>query len=721
MFKLFFTFIFLLNMPLVFGKSDSPPNADEAVQATEDAVDEMVGNTTINHFHAGTGAGQQIASAGCDPVSFLSEKVEKTNAICRLTIVEPAEDEPEKQHYIFQADVLKKELEVYVGTLCTNLTDQQKELALSIDLNAYSYICENKSLAANKKAQEEFDIRKKTELEETNCQSSSNCISMKDLINISNSDINYGSKVFDQCEKLFKISAPGKISSITFNEQVKRIAGTSPAGDYIQFLNGKKKNLATSQQRQAIVKSVYEAVAPCAGLKELFTKYQDYSNETPQTPSRTMYGSVCRGYGSVTRDYNECVSLTQLVDNFALGKQGLNMFQQVDQQYNQLDIQADLTESVALGNSTTNSQEAMKRSIDKQTQHQLQNAAVSAAEFGTLISRVKTYPSIFDARTFCKEQSQSKELAEIIATKFQIADVIDLGVGNSSATPCEIALSRYGGVIFANAGILNQLKGRMYQSGMETAMAGLQAALSNKFSNDLGDNIDALNQRREDELANGGFDPNLLMNQCQVNPNLPACASGGLPPGVGFNPNTTTNTVPSITNPNNPDDEFDDVPIGDTGDGALAGEAILEFEDELNGSVRGQLASGARPGLGGTGSGEGGGAGGGAGGGGAASGGVSAKDFEQQSGSAPSRISDVGGSGGGGSGGALFRSRGGSSNKDLANVFKKKNSIRNGIMNFNGRNPASVGGASGNLFQRISKQYSSALKNNRLHNYEQVK
>ena len=282
-----------------------------------------------------------------------------------------------------------------------------------------------------------------------------------------------------------------------------------------------------------------------------------------------------------------------------------------------------------------------------------------------------------------------------------------------------IALQAFGDHMFQNERVLVAAKNQLFNSIKDSALLSAQTALSNMQGDSIRENIEALKKRKDEELGKGGFDPDLLVNECVVNPQLPACRPK-VPPlgyvggGFKFEGPGNSGTLTSPSDDDYPFAPYDELDIGGAGPLANIPESL---KNELDTSI--PTPSGSRLGFGGPGGGGGGGPSGGAPGGGG-QGGVTSKDFEKRGGGRSSRIRDVKAMGNIGPGGRLFGGGRLQQKKsgDLASLFKKntKDKIKNAIINY--RMPVSVTDKNSNIFQRISFRYDQVEGDKRLLEYE---
>ena len=463
----------------------------------------------------------------------------------------------------------------------------------------------------------------------------------------------------------------------------------------------------------------FDCAKKALGLRIIYDKLSKASEVETDDDSK------CDSHGSITKDYEDCKELWSLAKNFYYGRQTMGVTQGVDQQKKHAELQSQVFQDHQLKASGTTELQALKGSIDKNTQHQYQKATLSAAEAAALKAKINAFPTRQKAKDFCIDDDNDDAI---------IGAVKELGGGsfsrwtppasNPEDTPCALALQQWP-QLFANEDVLNEVKGMMFQAGVRAATELGQAKLMEGQARDVQENIEALKKRDEDDKASGGFDPDMLVDTCVVNPHLPICQQqvgqerGALAHGFNFQGSQGS---ASLTRADKGQGAFKRVApdrgLNLGGSGPLP--RTNELEEKLGRSVRGQSPGGGkRPSLaGGSGGGGGGGGGVGSGGGGSSSGGVSPRDFKGRSrGRSPNGNVY---SSAGVRRGRLFaggsKAKASKKNSKLADLFNKKKKIRDSILNY--RLPASVTGKDGNIFQRISARYDQVESAKRLLEYE---
>lgn len=273
----------------------------------------------------------------------------------------------------------------------------------------------------------------------------------------------------------------------------------------------------------------------------------------------------------------------------------------------------------------------------------------------------------------------------------------------------------------------DKMKGAVAAAGAEAVGHGIRAALFHKQGKQLKDAIDDINQFNPEDVANP--DDELLISQCEVEPNRPECAGLGTTArrGLnGFDISVGGNGQNQIIG--NPTEGADLDTSGNGGNlagrgnanksglsiggsGGLSGGKGNGFEGGVRGAARVSTGAPIR-------------GGGGGGGGGGASAPSNPGGRGGPSGPSATRGADSSKLGyGAGTSRLKYRgaSLGGISNrkKTKGNPFKK---LFGKSKELSFRNPASIGKKGSNLFQSISNRYGKVSKDkDRLLQYEKVK
>ena len=491
-----------------------------------------------------------------------------------------------------------------------------------------------------------------------------------------------------------------------------------------------------------VLPKLYKYYKICEGLSLIKDEDLEFAEEDEEIPSRTNPYLVCKNKRKEALDYQACKGLVSLMDGFTYANISAQKIQEIDQSRSYEKIRAETWKKTQMGDNTNTQLGALEASVRKQSQHLSQKATLKSGEALALKFKIRSFPTKQKVLKLCPHSDRDEHeyagsfksnLKRVLLNQPKIKDDDDETIKNDlkdkideyhqltpDENPCEMSVKQFP-KMFQNTTVLIAAKEQFFNSLKDTALHTFQKLLSDRQANRISKNIEALNNRKEQALKEEGFDPDLLVNECVVNPLIPACRSRDDPmgfPGGGFyfgGPGNSGTLTPRSQEkiPFLPEDDLEinvaDIPIPRPTKGP---------KSTLSDSVRGQVPQGSRPGFGRAG---GGGSGGGPGGGGGASGssgGVSGKDFKKKGGRRSGRVSDVKGNFKGG--GRLFgtgNSRKKKSN-DLASLFKKgtKDKIHNAILNY--RLPASVKGKEDHLFKRISLRYDKIKGHKRLIEYE---
>ncbi len=527
------------------------------------------------------------------------------------------------------------------------------------------------------------------------------------------------------------------------------------------------------QANKAILNKLISSIRGCAGIKNLNEEFTDVSDTTPPYTNNYAMGQYCRGDGPITKDYNACKKVVDALQTLTVARVGFQAFQQVQGQVQNADIQATAAEQQAEGQSVTTGLNALERNAQLQGSQALQQAAANGAEMAYLWTLINNFP-ISDKFTCDNNASKGllgKPKAEFVnhlLSKISIQgslpqhpdpDIVlpdnhsssphhppdNLPMSLKSAfysiagnfegrdTYCEqwrqentfSVLRR----AFMNQNIVSFARSRMMMAGIGAGLNGLQAFLANRRANTIRDAINDLEAREEEFQP--GFDENLLINKCAVDPTLEGCdpdrpnfnapmgfTMGGNPLGGGGGSGGGVVQGAFQAAEIDPFDSASSDPSQDLTDeeeAVLAG-GLAEVADDTSGSLAGQFASGNATGIN---AGSGGGGGGG-GGGASASGGQGGENPQNYANNKPSSSGGRGEGAGGtySASGGWTGSRGGKGAANVKNPFiKGRNpaSTKDRILNFKNF-PSFNGGRT--IFDRISNAYQGAAKSNRLEEYE---
>ncbi|MCY4643315.1 MAG: hypothetical protein OXB88_01725 [Bacteriovoracales bacterium] len=489
----------------------------------------------------------------------------------------------------------------------------------------------------------------------------------------------------------------------------------------------------TSGVHQSKLQDLYDNVLGCAktawGFKLINEHFDKTKNNTPKISSKIFPQMVCRGSGAITKDYVACKKVLHTLDSYSFAEQGLQTYQQGDQAVHHAKVQSEIVKNFHGGDNLQPYLGAQAKTIDKRKEQEMQKGALTSAQLAQLVAKIRSFPTSEKALALCDNDTSNKQYWIEVNKKFETVapDIVRSPVSDRENSPCRAALySERGKHLFRNEGILQDAKAKRNESVMKLGQSAVQSHLLGEHADDIRKRIAELKKRREDALKGDGFDEDLLVDQCQLNPHLEACrGKDGSPGPFGFTPggyvfggggNPGSLTPKGGENPFKPENPSGHLPSEDI----IIPEGLSELEERLGGGVEGR-PSGQRAKLSGASGGGGGGAPPGGGGGGGGQGGVSAADFEKKGGGPGFNGSrDV--IGPGYRGGALFgRGRGSGKGKGGSNLSsllgkKSKNKDRNSMLSY--RLPASVSQRGTNIFKRISARYDKVEKSKRLLEYE---
>jgi uncharacterized membrane protein YgcG len=375
--------------------------------------------------------------------------------------------------------------------------------------------------------------------------------------------------------------------------------------------------------------------------------------------------------------------------------------------------QADAAKS---GNTATSSLEALKTSVKSQQDIMTQRAVLDTAKLAALATYYSEMPTKDDLSGHCNSYTPPEGLAD---------------VNSDPKAACKDVANRasvFG--ILMNQQVKEKMKAKLVKAGIDVASDAAMAALMAKRAGDIGDAIAKVDAFKPiDPLAPPTTDVQTTF--CQQNPGDPKCLTGGLDRtfdamgdnvitfGEGGTGATYKNSNPFIDPANTKTNAITDTkkPVTSMGSIVTAAPQGAGLANILPGAT---VTKGAAP------SGGGGGGGGGSGGGGSGGGGGGA---QAPAGATSGAIAGKAPSYAGGSGtlsmmGGFGINKSKSTAKDDGNPFGKLfgKDKKSDTMNF-GRDPAStkVGSKGDNIFDMISKRYSSVNSDKRLIEYELTK
>ncbi len=460
--------------------------------------------------------------------------------------------------------------------------------------------------------------------------------------------------------------------------------------------------------------SISDKKALCDGAAFLISTSELGWEMDPDSDSKTVKSSngemKCQHAGPETLDYQPCVDFIKNHDLMEMAQQTVQTGQNIYYQEKTMSAQADAAKSSETG---TASLKVMHDSVKAQQNIMNQRATLDTGKLMVLVNKYKDIPEYEDLSDKCK----------IYETK-------------TRSKGCENAIKPSTKFSF----LMNQqgkekMKGRLIQIGLQAGSNLAMGSLLSKRASDISGVIAKVESFKPiDPLAPSA--DNLQSTYCQQNPGASKCLTGGLErtfDAMGDNVITFGDGGTGVTF-NNTNPYVD--PNKNSGSGGsnttTAGKSVTPVGSVIssaqnNGGLESTapaaaLGKGSAPAGGGGGGGSGGGSGGGGGGGGAPAG--------QGAGGVAAAIQGKTPTYGGGSGtlsmmGGFGINKAKSTAKDDGNPFGKlfnKETSKNGTLSF-GRDPASqkVGDKGENIFDMISKRYSTVNTDKRLLEYEIAK
>ncbi len=463
------------------------------------------------------------------------------------------------------------------------------------------------------------------------------------------------------------------------------------------------------------IASAKKKAATCDAAAFIVSAYGRNWENPDHAKAKTTKGGTpivieCTQVGVETLDYEPCAKFTQNGDIMDVATAAVNKGQELYYQDKTMDRQVEAAKS---GDSATGGLKALGSSLKDQENMMMQRAGMDTAKLAALASYYSSMPEYSDLKAKCLNSYPDP-----------------LGVGKESA--CNSAVGGQNGFAFlANQDAKEKMKAKLAQLGINVASQAMMADLLGKRAKDVNNaiaNIDAFKP----------IDPtitqadNLQTTFCQQNPGDPKCLTGGLErtfDAMGDNVITFgdggTGTSYQNKNPFAENNGSNSNAIGSTDRKVItsAGSAINSAQQ--GGGLEktpdaAKITKDSPPTGGGAGSGGGGGGSGGGGGGNAAAPGA-------QGATASAVSSKQLYSGGGGSlsmmgGYGINKSKG--TGKDDGNPFGKlfnKDGNKSGIVNFRDLASEKIGKKNDNIFENISRRYSTVNSDKRLLEYELTK
>ena len=449
----------------------------------------------------------------------------------------------------------------------------------------------------------------------------------------------------------------------------------------------------------------------CDAAAYLISAYDHDWENSEQVVTKDVKGGTppitCTGMGIATIDYESCVKFVQNGDIMDVAQGAIYTGQQLYYQDKTMTAQM---KASASPNSATAGLEALHTGVKGQEDMMIQRAVLDTGKLATLAAYYAEVPTIEDLKGKCSNyESQMNEGVENVC----------VSVANQQ--------QQFGFLMNQNA--KEQMKAKLVKVGIDVTSDAVMAALMANRANDIKNAITKVESFKPIDPLAPAID-NMQTTFCQQNPGDPKCLIGGLNKsfdaisdnvitfgeggtGASFNNNPLSNS--SSASP-------DGTPIATSkvaGVGSIVG--VNQQSDGLQDhSAAASVSKGTTPTGGGGGGGSGGGFGGASGGG---------LPGAQAQGSTSAAIQGKTPTYGGGNGtlsmmGGFGINKNKGNAKDDSNPFGKlfnKDGNKSGVLNFEGRSPASVGNKGDNIFEMISKRYINVSADKRLIEYELTK
>lgn len=504
--------------------------------------------------------------------------------------------------------------------------------------------------------------------------------------------------------------------------------------------------------------------------------YEDSEHTRPSRDSSVSFdGKIkCSTRGAETQDYPTCKNLVVAYDAARISKSGFQTYQSLDTQSKSMEVQLDYVTKEK--KEITDGLESQKKMVDHQAEKAEEMAGFDGAKLGILSGFVMAFPTGESLEETCLEEKSKltsgytiiqvsyehytnalkdlikKETADYITAKNEESTApngktySEINNGGGDMTTINLpsgdliakdtkADTLCGNLIFSspnalieNRRALQAAKAEMAKAGIDLASDIAKAALLKNQSGLIQDVIDGVD-KSEPETA-GILDANdLYIPECQADPASENCRLATLDAthaitGMGdFNigGNGEASTIGGASNDLDENGDEDNA----IGDGTPPGPVTAIGSKNTPSNKKSGLADRPipkgkvtyKPKTAG-----GGGGGGSAGGGGAGGGGGGGDDRRGGGGGAGRKIGSIGYDGGGG-GSLRFGGSGKGNNRrkkrSKGNPFGKMFKKRKGINEI--RFGRKIGKVEDGLFNMLSRQYSKAVSQKKVHTYVQNK
>ncbi|MGZ3789742.1 MAG: hypothetical protein ACXVLQ_14530, partial [Bacteriovorax sp.] len=472
------------------------------------------------------------------------------------------------------------------------------------------------------------------------------------------------------------------------------------------------------QEKQKACNDLKRTAARCDAAAFLISEFgRDWDNPE-HVKTETVKGGnppiTCQGKGVATLDYEGCVKFVQNGDLMDAAQTAIQAGQELYYKDKTMTAQAEAAQNP---NSATATLEALKSGVKSQQDMLTQRAALDTGKLATLASYYSDMPSSDTLKDKCSSYR---------APKIEID-----GADDSNNGAClSVAVQPDFGFLM-NQRSKDAMKTKLVKVGIDVGSNAVMASLMAKRANDISNSIANVNAFKPiDPLAPAA--DNLQTTYCQQNPGDAKCLTGGLDRtfdamgdnvitfgdgGTGTSYNATnpfTDTTGTTTNAINPTSRNS---VGSVGSVISAAQQNGGLETI---APKADVTKGAAPSAGG---------GGGGSGGGGASGGGGGVPGAQPQGGVSAAIQGKTPTYGGGSGtlsmmGGFGINKNKGAAKDDGNPFGKlfnKDGNKSGVVNFRDLASQKVGNKGDNLFEMISKRYSTVNSDKRLLEYELTK
>lgn len=466
------------------------------------------------------------------------------------------------------------------------------------------------------------------------------------------------------------------------------------------------------------IKKVKKTARQCESLAYVISRAghewaEPYVSEDAKGTSFPSSGITCKSDGVETLDYEACVNFGQKFDTLEIVQKTAYQGQELVYQSKAMDHQAKAASS---GNSATGALEATKDSVKDQQSMYNQRSAVDAGKLAILYNDYKDFPNVDTLKGYCNGFAD-RAPKELEATPESCIEAV------------RPATSVFG--TLKNQSQLDKMKAKMIQVATSAGANLLLASLLGKRVDDLNNAIAKVNDFKPIDPVNIDQQQDLQTTLCAQNPGAQECLTGNLERtfdtmgdnvitfgegglGTSFvNPNTSQGGTTAVSETATTKRES----VGSVGSAIKAAAQDNSMEQSSGAKVTQGGSPGGGPGGGGP-----------AGSGGVGGSGGGLPQAPAQGGTQAAVQGKTPSYGGGGGslsmmGGLGIRSKAGGKAEDnpFGKLFDKGKKDGSGVLNFRDIASTKVGGKNENIFDMISKRYSSVSADKRLIEYEEAK